>query len=714
MKEHLLIQTNDDIFIPGESLLIAVRCLDGNNQYSHLSRVVYIELIDSDDNSVVREKLTLEKGKASGSIYMPSYLKTGIYTLVSYTRWMKNYSYKKFPKMEIRVINPFQKIPANLFSEKTSTSVNARFFPEFGQLIAGTNQKVGFWIVDQFENQFDFRAKLMNSNGDEIVEFSLTNNDIGFFEFTPTLGENYNIVLVDDFDKIHFLPFDHPVLDIPKIEIREFEDHIQMSSDVDLDGSIVEVWLRGDRYKEIPLKRSPYKIARSELPTGIFGIRTMKDGKALAINHVYNPPSRVPTKLTLSGNQFQQREKVELKVEFPPYHSGDYTILVRKNIDEGIGPNMLSSFFEDGIVDNKTGRNRKLNESRSVFKAWEDHGNFKPDPLFLPDYRGNLISGKALTNQGEPIQFLPISLSIPEEPFNLYTSRTNKSGIFNFHTGPLNYQGPYVISASEIDGRINLTIDDPFLNKHQIHSLPEIRLNKHLEKWLVTKSVEVQLENAYFSIKDTVSKIRSTNAFLRPIQSKSYLLDDYTRFPKMEDPIREYVAEIWLRQGNTGPSFSVPYSDNKSGNIDTTLSLINGMPVSPEKIISLNQGEIERIDVFQKQLKAGYWEFNGLVNFKTFDDDLDKLQLADNHKRISYQSPKPYYSLPNPDYRLVQSRIPDFRTTLFWQPHVDIESSRTFSFYTSDSPGLYEVVIVGIIDGNKYIYDQHEFSVMPE
>ncbi len=58
----------------------------------------------------------------------------------------------------------------------------------------------------------------------------------------------------------------------------------------------------------------------------------------------------------------------------------------------------------------------------------------------------------------------------------------------------------------------------------------------------------------------------------------------------------------------------------------------------------------------------------------------------------------------------VNSRVPDFRTLLYWTPDIktDAQGKGKLSFYTSDLPGKYAVVVQGITDegesGSRVIY----------
>jgi uncharacterized protein YfaS (alpha-2-macroglobulin family) len=72
--------------------------------------------------------------------------------------------------------------------------------------------------------------------------------------------------------------------------------------------------------------------------------------------------------------------------------------------------------------------------------------------------------------------------------------------------------------------------------------------------------------------------------------------------------------------------------------------------------------------------------------------DYDALQM----KREFYS---PVYQTPQE----LSSRMPDFRTLLYWSPDIKTDNTgkREITFYTSDLPGKYAVVLQGISKQGK-------------
>lgn len=58
----------------------------------------------------------------------------------------------------------------------------------------------------------------------------------------------------------------------------------------------------------------------------------------------------------------------------------------------------------------------------------------------------------------------------------------------------------------------------------------------------------------------------------------------------------------------------------------------------------------------------------------------------------------------------LQSRLPDYRTTLYWSPQLTA-NDKQISFYTSDIKGKYIAVVQGIDNNGNTTYASTEFEV---
>ena len=75
-----------------------------------LSRMAYIELVNSDNASLIRKKVLLTHGVGKGEFMIPEDIATGVYYIIAYTNWMKNFGESNFFKTTLTIINPSEKL----------------------------------------------------------------------------------------------------------------------------------------------------------------------------------------------------------------------------------------------------------------------------------------------------------------------------------------------------------------------------------------------------------------------------------------------------------------------------------------------------------------------------------------------------------------------------------------------------------------------------
>ena len=99
------------------------------------------------------------------------------------------------------------------------------------------------------------------------------------------------------------------------------------------------------------------------------------------------------------------------------------------------------------------------------------------------------------------------------------------------------------------------------------------------------------------------------------------------------------------------------------------------------------------------------------MSLVTYKGNLSGIRLGENSQQFSYDFPqnRPTFTAPVYDSEArLNSRIPDFRHTLYWNPDI---TSAVVSFYTSDMKGIYLVTLQGVAVNGKIIKIQSLFVV---
>jgi hypothetical protein len=109
LDETLYVHSNASSFVTGETLLYKVYCLKSSDKTpSNISKIAYVEIVDSNQKSVFKTKIALENGVGQGDYFIPTTLKTGNYKLVGYTNWMLNKPISELFQLSINIINPYK------------------------------------------------------------------------------------------------------------------------------------------------------------------------------------------------------------------------------------------------------------------------------------------------------------------------------------------------------------------------------------------------------------------------------------------------------------------------------------------------------------------------------------------------------------------------------------------------------------------------------
>lgn len=149
------------------------------------------------------------------------------------------------------------------------------------------------------------------------------------------------------------------------------------------------------------------------------------------------------------------------------------------------------------------------------------------------------------------------------------------------------------------------------------------------------------------------------------------------------------------------------------------LILINDAPISGsagDALQNIDLSMVERIEISRRiNVLYGDQGRNGIiaVYLKQGYDRFTKVtEITPSFELKGFNRPMTFIS---PDYSNAsqESSMSDFRSTLYWNPEllVNSQSERSCTFYTSDMPGKYRVVVQGVTTENKPFYKEHTIIV---
>ncbi len=107
--ENVFIHTDRDRYVVGETLWFKAYCIKDDKLNSEISKVLYVEFFDNNNNSFVSKKFRIDNGLCYGDFTIPMDLTTGNYFLRAYTKFQRNFSKKLYFTQVISVLNPLKK-----------------------------------------------------------------------------------------------------------------------------------------------------------------------------------------------------------------------------------------------------------------------------------------------------------------------------------------------------------------------------------------------------------------------------------------------------------------------------------------------------------------------------------------------------------------------------------------------------------------------------
>ena len=149
------------------------------------------------------------------------------------------------------------------------------------------------------------------------------------------------------------------------------------------------------------------------------------------------------------------------------------------------------------------------------------------------------------------------------------------------------------------------------------------------------------------------------------------------------------------------------------------LFLLDGFPVDKEVILSTNMVDIDKVEVLKGNDAAiyGLRGSNGVVSVFTKRGDSLQQPVAGDIPGTIIEKIKgfaPYCEFYSPAYseENINSEIPDYRTTLYWNPEVILENGEAeVSFFTCDNVSEYTIFVEGITEDGVACLGSAKFTV---
>jgi hypothetical protein len=739
VQEKIYLHVDRPFYVVGETMWFkAYNVEGGSNQFVGMSKVAYLEVLDKENNPVFQTKFAMQEGKGHGAVVIPTAVASGLYKVRCYTNWMKNFSPEYYFESTVSIVNPFVKFEPNP-DDKKDLTYDARFFPEGGYLVQGLESKVAFRVIGANGKGIAFKGAIINQLNDTIVRFEPAKFGIGYFHFTPNANETYRAVVRDVKGK----PFIYPITDIKSegyvMQVKDSTNNlvsvtVSAKTESDPGGVILlahtrQTQMYADR-RMMGKNSAVFVFDKNKLGEGISHITILNEKmKPLCERLYFKRPNKV---LTLDGTTdktaFDTREKVTLNLtakakSLPALANMSVSVYLEdsiKNPDpQDIGTYLWFTSDLAGTVESPQYylQSDTKDADQAIDNLMITHGwrRFKWNEVFdnrtteyphLVEFDGHFVYGKMINNiTGAPASGIEAYLAPLDFPARLYTAVSNSDGSVRFELR--NQFGPKEITvqtALNRDSIYRFEMANPFSKQFSSTQTGNFFFDKTKENTLLTRTINMQTTNAFLpkAFANPVAAITDSTAFFGPPDEK-YFLDDFTRFPTMEEVLREYVRGVLVRRRNKEFHFRMidKLLPNTFYSTDP-LTLLDGIPIfNIDKLMEVDPLKVKKIETISGRYFLGAHSYPGVVSFSTYQNDLAGFELSSKVVVMQYegvQTPREFYEPKYDSKTELSSRIPDFRNLLHWAPEVntDANGNAIVQFYTSDQTGTYKVVVQGM------------------
>ncbi|MDW5290146.1 TonB-dependent receptor plug domain-containing protein [Formosa sp. PL04] len=479
--EKTYIQTDKDFYITGETIWFKIFLVNGiSHTASYKSNLVYLELLNADDNTVIKQKLFSQDFGTDGAIDIPENFEQGNYKLRAYTKYMLNEEklvlYSKVISINVPRTTNFvqtnteEQAKQELTNSETQKKPLISFYPEGGNLVSGIPSVLGIKINDSKGNGIALQGKIIDEDNNTISLFESHEFGLGKANFTPDINKNhYASILVNGNEEKYLLP------DVKEkgytLSTQNFGEYVtlKVASNIQngLEGTMLIGHIRGRTvYKHIEKKKDlkySLKLLTSKMEDGVANFTLFTaEGEPVCERLVFinNPDNDINFSVKTNSKRYKSREAISVALNITDKEDkslqGNFTASVITNsglsknstsikswllLNSDIGGTIPNAnyFFEE-----KTKKRLYLLDALMLTHGWrrfiwKDMLNSKVSKTldFEPE-KGIMVNGKTTSfeNEYQPKSAL-VSFTILDKSMYQAKQPTGYQGKFSF--------GPFIL-----------------------------------------------------------------------------------------------------------------------------------------------------------------------------------------------------------------------------------------------------------------------------
>jgi hypothetical protein len=753
-------------YAPGDTLWFKAYLTEGDSHKpDSVSKNLYVDFIKKESGKVM-EHLTLrnEGSYAAGTIAIADTLQEGVYEIIAYTQWMRNFSEAYFFHKDVFIRKKYE-----LKNQPSEAEIAARmdvadlqFFPEGGNLVAGMQNRIAFKAVNKYGLGTDFKAFVISSHHDTVASIQTQHLGMGSFIFKPNAGEKYYAVIGKVSSKKFALP--EPIASgytffVDNLSNKNLIKVIARNNLPEKDRPILIGHLRGNQVIAFQSKTEgnafTWALPKSTIKENGIVQLTLFNGKGVpqCERLIYNK-AEAPMSVSIltHKSEYDAREKVTLSIHVQDTAGnpleGNFSLSVtdaRQVTPDINGTNIYNYFYLTSDVQSlSTGEVKGTIEQPDYYFTssdlnavvhldmllltqgwrkflWSEIVEGKENPTSFEIEQAITVKGKALLFSGKPIS-KPASISLMYVNLlgdtEYLNTKTENNGRFAFNLPEVKENTQVFIQGQKEKGGRNLKFELENKGLPKYKTTPQLidpfffdsqRWNLFLEQQARLADMDAKLRQVKAKILKEVVITRKREE-IKPDSRKAYYQGSNATTLKIENTMCSGISNVlqMLQSRVAGLQISLGRNGDYVASIRNKVPviLVDGMRYDISMISTVWPCDVESIDIVTSPVLM----LNApcLISILTkqanpnYDFSKDVAMGTLVTTLHGYKTPRKFYS---PKYPVASSPdpLPDFRATLYWNPFIktDAEGNARVTFWNSDEHTTVQAQLEGMTKGGK-------------
>ncbi len=768
--EKLFVQTNKNIFVAGEELWFKAWIVNSlSHKYFSHSKTLFVDLVNEKDVAVAQLLLNIPSQKTEGLIKLSDSLREGYYWLRLYTATIQKYDTNSILVSPIYVTN--KKFPSTLVAtpieEKvkliSTKSPRLLFYPEGGEIIAGTNTSIAIRAVDEYDNPVKLEGYINDNIDSSALTWFKTDSTTGLGKISFFVSKSKNYAANFKWEK--------QVMKVPLPLINYYASQISIKDQTPTTLKVVvsqgdSLYQKGKQSYILGINKDSLCFASVGVDMYEMNIPTSYFPAGISKLLLFNEAQEVVSERTIYITK--PKEDLFISTNKQNYSARDQVLLTLYKGDSVLHPNFTA--LSIAVTDDNAIKETSNITSNENLVLGEPVNNYNELELLIQpmifkgkNYSKQTMAKKIVIKQSElPVDTLLTNikgrilnrkkLPVANRIVTIYTNKgfylfdtdtTNAKGEFEFTVPPYLDSVAFTLQVAtlkgtKVDEKIVIDVTSPFpkfstppslKKKFPIEDLNYISNLRNTnfkdiyrgtgKEWLQSVIVKSSIKsNSYNTSKrvslfskimtgEAIQKINATdasNAFLMipglHLRGGYLTLGALTSFGASAKDEPLLIVDGVMMAGGNGPQ----------SNVEDLYMNLQSSPVMAE-IAKISPDIIDFVEVLRGPEAAYYGTMssNGVILINT----QRKSNFSSHYEQYGtlIYNPTSYHLAPifnTPDYSnldVKKASFKDNRSTLYWNGHLytNPNGKAQVEFYTGDVNTNYTISVTGITASGEII-----------